>query len=96
MLSGIPEGGRFPTDVHLSTTSITKRPVRGGLVDGPVYRRIFESLKGVRLTRLDAYADFQAEQAVYHDDIGDYATNEPTLDGTAATVLLFALLAAPR
>jgi hypothetical protein len=92
MLTGIPEGGRFPTDVHLSTTSLTKRPVRGGLVDGPVYRRIFEGLKGVRLTRPDPFADFQADEAVYHDDIGDYATNEPTLDGTAAAVLLFALL----
>jgi endoglucanase len=96
MLTGVPEGGRFPTDVHLSTTSITKRPVRGGLVDGPVYRRIFESLKGVQLTRPDPFAGFQAEQAVYHDDVGDYATNEPTLDGTAAALLLFALLAAPR
>jgi hypothetical protein len=44
------------------------------------------------LSRADPFATFQGE-AVYHDDIADYATNEPTMDGTASTVLLFALLA---
>jgi len=95
MLTEIPAGGAFPTDVHLSTTSLTGRRVRGGLVDGPVYQRIFENLKGVRLSRPDPFAAFQGE-AVYHDDIADYASNEPTLDGTASAVLLFALLAARR
>jgi hypothetical protein len=95
MFTEIPEGGRFPIDVHLSTTNLTGRRVRGGLVDGPVYRRIFENLKGVRLSRPDPFAAFQGE-AVYHDDIADYASNEPTLDGTASAVLLFALLAAHR
>ncbi|HEX9202963.1 MAG TPA: hypothetical protein VF964_03290, partial [Vicinamibacteria bacterium] len=36
-------------------------------------------------------APFQDARAVYHDDVGDYSTNEPTMDGTASTVLLFAL-----
>ncbi|MCM2257814.1 MAG: glycoside hydrolase family 9 protein [Vicinamibacteria bacterium] len=91
LFTGIPASGPFPTDVHLSTTNLTKRQVIGGLVDGPVYRRVFESLKGVRLSRPDPYVRFQGE-AVYHDDMADYSTNEPTLDGTAAAVLLFALL----
>ncbi|MGE0452038.1 MAG: glycoside hydrolase family 9 protein [Vicinamibacteria bacterium] len=95
MFTGLPEGGTFPSDVHLSTTNLTKRPVRGGLVDGPVRRRIFEGLKGVALSRPDAFAAFQADEAVYHDDVGDYSTNEPTLDGTAAAILVFALRAAP-
>lgn len=91
MFTGLPAAGPFPTDVHLSTTSLTKRPVVGGLVDGPVYRDVFETLKGVRLSRPDPLARFQGE-AVYHDDLADYSTNEPTLDGTAAAILLFALL----
>jgi hypothetical protein len=91
MFTGLPAAGPFPTDVHLSTTSQTKRPVVGGLVDGPVYRDVFETLKGVRLSRPDPLARFQGE-AVYHDDLADYSTNEPTLDGTAAAILLFALL----
>lgn len=27
---------------------------------------------------------FQNGKAVYHDDMGDYASNEPTIDGTAS------------
>jgi hypothetical protein len=94
MLTGIPERGVFPRDVHLMTTDITGRPVRGGLVDGPVARAVFEGLKGVEIRLPDPLADFQDDRAVYHDDIGDYSTNEPTMDGTASAILLFALEAA--
>src|SRR5690606_1507146 len=58
----------------------------GGLVDGPVYGSIFNSLIGIRLEEEDSYADFQSDLVVYHDDIGDYSTNEPTMDGTASLV----------
>lgn len=84
-------GSEFPTDVHLMTVQLLKRPVRGGLVDGPVYERIFKSLKGVSITQPDPFAPFQGE-AVYHDDVKDYSTNEPTMDGTASAILMFALL----
>lgn len=84
-------GSEFPTDVHLMTTQLTKRSVRGGLVDGPVYERIFKALKGVTITEPDPLAAFQDERAVYHDDVKDYSTNEPTMDGTASAILMFAL-----
>jgi len=29
--------------------------------------------------------------AVYHDDIKDYSSNEPTMDGTASAILLWAI-----
>jgi endoglucanase len=93
MFSLVPEGAESPRDVHLSLTQLSGRGVRGGLVDGPVYARIFESLKGVTLGGPDVFADFQGE-AVYHDDVSDYSSNEPTMDGTASAVLLFALLGA--
>ena len=80
-MSGMPTSGR----------SASAERFRGGLVDGPVYARIFESLKGVALSRPDPFAAFQGE-AVYHDDVADYATNEPTMDGTASALLLFVLL----
>ena len=83
-------GSELPTDVHLMTVQLLKRPVRGGLVDGPVYERIFKSLKGVSITQPDPFAAFQGE-AVYHDDVKDYASNEPTMDGTASAILMFAL-----
>jgi len=91
MFTGIPGAGVFPKDVHLMTVAILKRPVRGGLVDGPVYRRIFQALKGVSITEPDPLASYQDGRAVYHDDIKDYSTNEPTMDGTASAVLLWAL-----
>lgn len=95
MFTGRPEGGVFPRSPHLSLTHLTGRAVKGGLVDGPVYARIFESLKGVGLSGVDPFAAFQGE-AVYHDDVMDYSTNEPTMDGTASAVLLAALMAGRR
>ena len=83
-------GSVFPRDVHLMTTQLTKRSVRGALVDGPVYERIFKSLKGVTIREPDPLAAFQGA-AVYHDDMHDYSSNEPTMDGTASAILMFAL-----
>lgn len=62
-------------------------------MDGPVAESIFKSLKGVSLSRPDPLAAFQSERAVYHDDMADYSSNEPTMDGTASAILLLALLA---
>jgi hypothetical protein len=91
MFTGIPENGVFPHDPHLPTTNLTGRPVRGGLVDGPVAETIFKSLKGVALSKPDPFAAFQCATAVYHDDMADYSSNEPTMDGTASAILLLAL-----
>jgi hypothetical protein len=91
MFTEIPTGGVYPRDVHLMTIAVLKRPVRGGLVDGPVKKKIFQSLKGVSITEPDPFAPFQDDRAVFHDDINDYSTNEPTMDGTASAILLFAL-----
>jgi hypothetical protein len=90
MFSLVPEGAEAPVNVHLSVTHLSGRGVRGGLVDGPVYAKIFASLGGVTMTEPDVFADFQGE-AVYHDDLMDYSSNEPTMDGTASALLLFAL-----
>jgi len=86
MFTGIPRAGERPVDVHTSVWALTKREVPGGLVDGPVLRSIYESLRGVTLYALDEFAELQNDYVVYHDDIGDYATNEPTMDGTAGAV----------
>ncbi|MFN7141765.1 MAG: glycoside hydrolase family 9 protein, partial [Limisphaerales bacterium] len=79
------------SDVHLFPNKLLKKSVRGGLVDGPVYDRIFKSLKGVGITEPDPLAAFQ-DRAVYHDDFMDYSTNEPTMDGTVQAILMFALM----
>lgn len=86
-----------PQDAHSAMTDATVggRPGRdylvGGIVDGPVYKGIYNSLYGVHLRHADRYAPFQGP-AVYHDDYADYSTNEPTMDGTASLLLLLTLL----
>jgi endoglucanase len=89
MFTGIPTDGVYPRDVHLFTNALLKNMVRGGLVDGPVYHKVFQSLRGVSIREPDPFAMFQDDRAVYHDDINDYSTNEPTMDGTASAILLF-------
>ena len=88
MFTGIPKGGEYPVDVHTSVWVLTREEVPGGLVDGPVYGTIYRSLAGLSLTEADEFAGMQNEFVVYHDDIGDYSTNEPTMDGTAGSILM--------
>jgi peptidoglycan/xylan/chitin deacetylase (PgdA/CDA1 family) len=44
----------------------------------------------LHLENKDEFAEFQSDHVVYHDDIGDYSTNEPTMDGTADAIFLMA------
>jgi hypothetical protein len=90
MVYGLPAGGDTPKDPHSAFTQIGHYPIDGGLVDGPVYTSIYSHLIGIRLSHEDAYAAFQSSLAVYHDDFGDYSTNEPTMDGTASLIYLLA------
>lgn len=90
MVYGLPDGGDTPVDPHSAFTHLSKFPIDGGLVDGPVYTSIYKGLIGIKLFEPDEYAAFQSDLAVYHDDYGDYSTNEPTMDGTASLIYLLA------
>ena len=90
MFMNIPQYGEYPVDVHTSTWAMTKKEIPGGLVDGPVFATIYKNLSGLELTQPDEFEIFQNDHVVYHDDIGDYSTNEPTMDGTASAILLIA------
>ncbi len=94
MFSEIPHDGEFPEDVHTATWKMTRRAVPGGLVDGPVYATVYNSLRGLHLENDDEFAEFQNKYVVYHDDIGDYSTNEPTMDGTAGAIYMMAYFGA--
>jgi peptidoglycan/xylan/chitin deacetylase (PgdA/CDA1 family) len=94
MIVGLPSTGDYPSDPHSAITYRMKQPTYGGLVDGPVYTQIYKSLIGITLHRTDTYAPFQNGKAVYHDDNGDYSTNEPTMDGTASLSYLLSSLEA--
>lgn len=96
MFMGLPYGAESPEDVHIPITQLRPDlPLRGGLVDGPVWGTIYRSLLGIRLGNPDEFATVQPTYVVYHDDMGDYSTNEPTMDGTADAVWMFAALNAP-
>ncbi|MBS1643066.1 MAG: glycoside hydrolase family 9 protein [Bacteroidetes bacterium] len=90
MVYGLPFWGDTPEDPHSAFTHLKNYPINGGLVDGPVYTSIYKSLIGIQLKDADEYADFQSNLAVYHDDYGDYSTNEPTMDGTASLIYMLA------
>jgi endoglucanase len=90
MVYGLPSWGDTPVDPHSAFTHLKNYPIDGGLVDGPVYGSIYNNLIGIKLYQPDEYAEFQSKLAVYHDDYGDYSTNEPTMDGTASLIYLLA------
>lgn len=96
MIVGLPAYGDTPVDPHSSLTYLYDMKIDGGLVDGPVYGSIFNSLQGLRLLEEDEYARFQSDLVVYHDDAGDYSTNEPTMDGSACLILYLASLESPK
>ncbi len=86
MIVGLPYYGDSPEYPHSSLNHLNGYQTYGGLIDGPVYGSIFNSLLGLKLQLEDSYADLQSDYFVYHDDVGDYSTNEPTMDGTASLV----------
>jgi peptidoglycan/xylan/chitin deacetylase (PgdA/CDA1 family) len=90
MIVGMPADGDFPDDPHSSLNVLYGYQTLGGLVDGPVYGTIYRQQRGVSVIRGDEYAEFQSDACVYHDDYGDYVTNEPTMDGTANLIYLLA------
>jgi len=90
MIVELPRGGVYPHATHSNWVMQGVGVPTGGLVDGPVYASIFNSLKGVNLTQDMTNRDgntfdaFQLGDVVYHDNTHDYSTNEPTMDGTAS------------
>jgi hypothetical protein len=92
MIIGLPQSGAYPRDPHSVIAKDLKIQLIGGLIDGPVYRSIYKNLLGISLHDPDEYADFNTGFVVYHDDVGDYSTNEPIMDGTANLAYLFAAM----
>ena len=66
--------------------------ITGGLVDGPVYRRSSRTCAASACSSPTSTRAFNTGFIVYHDDLGDYSTNEPIMDGTANLAYLLATL----
>ena len=95
MIVELPRGGTYPHAPHSNYVMEGVGMPTGGLVDGPVYATIFNSLKGVTLASDkynvagNTYDLFQPGDVVFHDNTHDYSTNEPTMDGTASLTFPF-------
>ena len=92
MITGIPEKGDFPLDVHMPFWRIKKEVIKGSLVDGPLWSSIHEGMLKISLSEPDEYKMFQPKHVTYWDDWADYSTNEPTMDGSADLFLLLTYL----
>lgn len=90
MVVGFPGIGDTPSNPYAYTWRNNFKALSGGLVGGSVSKEVYAHLPGMNLSKNDEYARFNSEWAVYHDDIADYSTNEPTLDGTSALTFLMA------
>jgi endoglucanase len=88
MYTGLPSHGDYPIYVHTAPYVLLGLQVPGGLVDGPIFRSIHSNLLGLHLERPDDYIGRQNPFVVYHDAVGDYSTNEPTMDGTAGSLIM--------
>ena len=97
MIIGFPADGVYAHDPHsVISSKMGVKYITGGMLDGPVYRSIYQNLKGIALHNADEYAPFNTGFIVYHDDVGDYSTDEPIMDGTANLTYLFAAMASGR
>ena len=95
MVIGLPHDAVFARDPHSVVAKEMHVELTGALLDGPVYSSIYRNLLGISLHDPDEYASFNTGFIVYHDDVGDYSTNEPIMDGTANLSYLLAAMAAP-
>ncbi|PYO77251.1 MAG: glycoside hydrolase [Gemmatimonadetes bacterium] len=93
MVIGLPHDGVFARDPHSVVSKEMHIELTGALLDGPVYSSIYKNLLGISLHDPDEYAPFNTGFIVYHDDVGDYSTNEPIMDGTANLSYLLAAIA---
>jgi len=95
MVIGLPHAAVYAHDPHSVVAHEMHVELTGALLDGPVYSSIYKNLLGISLHDPDEYAPFNTGFIVYHDDVGDYSTNEPIMDGTANLSYLLTALA-PR
>jgi len=84
---GVPAHGDAASHPHHLFWKLRQHLPVGGLVDGPVYKDINDSLKFGDFGA-DRLARFQSSIGVYHDVYEDFSTNEPIIDGTVSLLLL--------
>ena len=87
-------GDNYTLDPHSQVSDLTGNDIFGTCIEGPMARSTWEGM-GIALKEADEYAAFQSGTAVYHDDVNDWATNEPTIWQASLTLAMLAGLAPP-
>lgn len=84
-------GSQWPRTPHHQVADLTGSQLAGFWDEGPINKADWDDL-GITLQGSDKYAAFQSNDALFHDDVEDYGTNEPTLDAAAHGLALAARL----
>ncbi len=80
-------GTTWPRTPHHQVADLTRSQLIGFWDEGPMRKAEWDEI-GIALHGSDPYAAFQASEALYHDDVEDYATNEPTINANAEGLAL--------
>ncbi len=80
-------GDNYTRDPHSQVADITGTAIYGTCIEGPMARSTWNAM-GISLKDPDEYAAFQSGTAVYHDDVNDWATNEPTIWQASLTLCM--------
>ncbi|MEP7356916.1 MAG: glycoside hydrolase family 9 protein [Anaerolineales bacterium] len=85
-------GANWPHHPHHQVADLNGVELVGFWDEGPVDPSVFAG-QNITLSGPDRYAAFQSDQAIYHDDVADYVSNEPTISANAAGIALMAWFA---
>ncbi|MFH1037346.1 MAG: glycoside hydrolase family 9 protein [PVC group bacterium] len=90
----VGQGDNYARDPHSQVSDITGIDIHGTCIEGPMAQSTWDGM-GISLKDPDEYAAFQSGAAVYHDDVNDWATNEPTIWQASLTLCMLSNLAPP-
>lgn len=92
----IGAGARYPRHPHHPLAQIASLPLTGAVVGGPAPLALWQTQPIQPELGKEASPeepDLPSSAAVYHDDAGDWVTNEPALDYSADALLFLATYA---
>jgi endoglucanase len=92
----IGAGERYPHHPHHPLAQLGSLPLVGAVVGGPAPLEVWQSQpmrEGLGKQFTPDEPGLQSPAAVYHDDVGDWVTNEPALDYAADALFLLAAYA---
>lgn len=85
-------GTEFPTHFHHQISFLKGIAIPGGFAEGYISTEAFNETR-LKLRDDDRFAEFQSEDAVYHDDYYDYLCNEATISSNALALFVFSWFA---